>query len=135
MPHTKPLPHQPTLPFSRLDRRERRRSLRQPETTTNVLHNDLRDLSKPREVPEALETSQRQHERQEVLIRPCPYPCPRHLVLGRAHQSEILGRSPTAETAGTPSARSTPPDPTPVQVRGTERDRCSSPSSRSLFAS
>src|ERR1035438_4398666 len=95
MPHTKPLPHQPMLPLARLSRRERRRSVRQPETTTNVLHNDPRDLNKPREVPEALETSERQHERQEVLIRPRPCPCPRHLVLGWAHESEVLDRKST----------------------------------------
>src|SRR5450755_2322152 len=89
---TKPLPHQPALPLPRVNRGERLRSLRQPQTTTNVLDNDLRDLSTPREVPQALETSERQNERQEVLIRPRPCPCPRHLVLGRAHESEILGR-------------------------------------------
>jgi hypothetical protein len=92
MRHAKALPHQPTLPLPRFSRAERRRSFRQPKTTTNVLHSCRRNLSGPREVPEALKTSQRQHERQEVPIRPHSRPCPRHIVLGWAHQSELPGR-------------------------------------------
>ena len=49
------------------------------------------DLHRPREVPQALKAPQRQHQRQQVLIRASARPGPRDLVLCRAQRGQLPG--------------------------------------------
>ena len=69
----------------------------QLRTAAQVIGDDIRDVHPPREVPEPLKALQRQHQREQMLLRPRETPRPENLVTRRAHPRQLPGRHQAPE--------------------------------------